>query len=410
MKKLFIITFVISFFAFNTSDTGKWTKKADFGGGQIYGATSFCINNIGYVGTGNKGEIIPNLTSNFYKYDNLTDVWQKIANLPATIRMYATGFSINQKGYVCGGEYSVVIGLKTLNDLWEYDPATNIWFQRKNFPRPGGIMNGIGFSIGTKGYVGLGSSDFTSFEVVYGNQNDFYEYDPIYNKWTQLDNFPGAPRQGAISFSMNGKGYVGMGWEGYKDFWEYNPSTDTWTRLPDFPGSDSYSAYGFGANDYCYIGISDPNEFYRYNTLTKVWEVLPYIPGADREGVFSFYSNNKIYFGGGTGSVGGLVKLMSDLWEYNIADPLSNNTSEMNQSKVSIYPNPTNNKITISNNCVWDTETKVSIYNAKGELIIYNKYQFQGSVEMDVSTLSKGIYLVKMQTENGNETKKLVIQ
>src|SRR6185369_4861796 len=58
----------------------------------------------------------------------------------------------------------------------------------------------VGFSIGNKGYIGLGS-----------NQKDFWEFDPVTNVWTQKANYPGAANSGAVGFSIGSKGFVGTG-------------------------------------------------------------------------------------------------------------------------------------------------------------------------------------------------------
>jgi len=34
----------------------------------------------------------------------------------------------------------------------------------------------------------------------------FISFNPKTNKWTRLNDFPGAPREDAVGFSMNGKG------------------------------------------------------------------------------------------------------------------------------------------------------------------------------------------------------------
>ena len=42
-------------------------------------------------------------------------------------------------------------------------------------------------------------------------------------------------RGGAIGFSIGSKGYMGTGYDGSsstKDFWEYDPSVNTWTERP----------------------------------------------------------------------------------------------------------------------------------------------------------------------------------
>ena len=41
--------------------------------------------------------------------------------------------------------------------------------------------------------------------------NDFWEYNPTTNSWSQKEIFPGSNRDKAVGFSINDKGYVGTG-------------------------------------------------------------------------------------------------------------------------------------------------------------------------------------------------------
>jgi photosystem II stability/assembly factor-like uncharacterized protein len=77
---------------------------------------------------------------------------------------------------------------------------------------------------------------------------------------------------------------------------------------------------------------------------------------------------------------------------------------------ISIYPNPATNKVSIETKSNLQEETIVCIFNMNGAILQQDKFQSQNLVEMDVSTLAKGIYLLKIQTKAGVETKKLVVQ
>ncbi|MCK9422808.1 MAG: T9SS type A sorting domain-containing protein [Bacteroidales bacterium] len=80
------------------------------------------------------------------------------------------------------------------------------------------------------------------------------------------------------------------------------------------------------------------------------------------------------------------------------------------ENQILIAPNPTYNKITIANYNKFLGETTISVLNMKGEQVKQDKFQNQNPIEMDVSMLAKGIYLVKIQSKLGIESKKLVIQ
>ena len=75
----------------------------------------------------------------------------------------------------------------------------------------------------------------------------------------------------------------------------------------------------------------------------------------------------------------------------------------------SIYPNPATSKIILSNLNASD-QTNVSITTSDGQMLIQNIYHKQEKIEMDISALSAGIYIIKIQTNKGVETKKLIVQ
>ncbi|MBI3500696.1 MAG: T9SS type A sorting domain-containing protein [Bacteroidetes bacterium] len=94
--------------------------------------------------------------------------------------------------------------------------AQGTWTQKANF---GGTARylAVGFSIGTKGYIGTGY-DYS------GSKQDFWEWDQVTNTWTQKINFSGTARNDAVGFSIGLKGYIGTGSTSSgmtKDFWEY---------------------------------------------------------------------------------------------------------------------------------------------------------------------------------------------
>jgi photosystem II stability/assembly factor-like uncharacterized protein len=80
------------------------------------------------------------------------------------------------------------------------------------------------------------------------------------------------------------------------------------------------------------------------------------------------------------------------------------------ESSFSIYPNPATNKISIATSSNLQGETTICIFNMNGALLQQEKFQSQNLIEMDVSALAKGFYLVKIQIRKGIETKKLVVQ
>ena len=90
---------------------------------------------------------------------------------------------------------------------------------------------------------------------------DFWEYNPSFDTWTPRAKFPDDAREGAIGFSIRNIGYLGIGLDssnvnfGYNDdFWEYIPSTDSWSQISNFGGGLRRDAVTFSIVDTNYVG------------------------------------------------------------------------------------------------------------------------------------------------------------
>ncbi|HYV92086.1 MAG TPA: MopE-related protein [Chitinophagales bacterium] len=238
------------------------------------------------------------------------DTWAQKASFAGSARYGAVGFSIGTKGYIgTGFDFD-----DFTNDFWEYDPATNAWTQKASF---GGAARyaAVGFSIGTKGYIGAGYN--------FGNAyKDFWEYDPVSNTWTQKADFGGTARSGAVGFSIGSQGYIGTGWDFNNftnDFWEYDPATDIWTQKAGFAGTGRIALVGFSIGSKGYIGTgydgTDKNDFWEYDPSTNAWTQKADFGGIARDGAVGFCIGSRGYIGTG----GDQYSNMNDFWEYDPA-------------------------------------------------------------------------------------------
>jgi len=292
---------------------GTWTQKTNFGGTARWGASSFSIGNKGYIGTGL--DVSGAYTNDFWEYDPLTNAWTQVANFAGTARYMASGFSIENKGYIGTGHDSS----SYKKDFWEFDPSSNTWTQKADF---GGSARGYstGLSIGNKGYIGTGHDG--------GQLNDFWEYDPITNVWTKKANFGGIGRYGASGFTIGNKGYLGTGYNssnGYQDpngyqndFWEFDPSANTWTQKANFGGNKRTFATAFSiGNKGFFCNGSDystgyRNEVWQYDPFINVWTQKANFGGTPRIFATGFTIGNKGYLG--TGDDG---PKNNDFWEFD---------------------------------------------------------------------------------------------
>ena len=311
MKKLSTLLIAISAIAFTSQAQNTWTQKADFGGLDRLGATSFSIGNKGYVGTGRYG--YPQ--KDFWEYDPELNAWTQKADFGGAARYDAVGFNISDKGYLGTGTADE---FDFFSDFWEFDPELNSWTQKADFGG-GERSDAVGFSIGNHGYIGTGTVDY--YNTYY---KDFWEYDPGLNAWTHKADFGGGGRLGAICFTSGSKGYVGTGHQAsnyYNDLWEYNPTTDIWTQKADFGGTVRWGAVSFTIGTKGYVGTgrssdgSYENDFWEYNPDSDTWSQK-----ADFGGIARYYAVGLSIEGNGyigTGAVGYGFK--KDFWEYNAA-------------------------------------------------------------------------------------------
>lgn len=247
--------------------TNVWAQKADVPGGR-YNAVGFSIGNKGYIGTGystNNGYLY-----DFEEYDPATNVWTTKAPLPGFARAYAVGFGTTTKGYIGTGFRGYANPL--LEDFWEYNPANDSWTQIANYG--GGVMNGgAAFSIGTKGYVGTGQFAYGNFSNVL--TKEFWEYDPATGIWTRKADYGGTARQEDVGFSIGSKGYIGQGEDGVvsdpADYWEYNPATDSWILAGIVPAIGHSYPTAFTVGTKAYIGTGANSS----NALRDIYEFTP---------------------------------------------------------------------------------------------------------------------------------------
>ncbi len=257
-----------------------WQSVTDLNGGPRNGAVAFSIAGIGYVGTGNNGGLLKDL----WAYDPNTNAWSQCADLPGAPRDGAVGFNIGSKGYVGTGRLNTSLAETTgdiAHDFYAYDPVTNTWLQRADFPWD--WKYATGFSANGKGYIATGATYGGG-----GYSTGLWAYDPIADTWNSSSPLPGAGRIHATGFAMGNNGYVFGGYSSsgaLNDLWAYDPTTDQWNSRSAMPSAGRGYASGFAVGTDAIIagGYGDfPfNEVWQYNSTTNAWVArTPMINGA----------------------------------------------------------------------------------------------------------------------------------
>jgi N-acetylneuraminic acid mutarotase len=291
---------------------GTWIRKADFPGGQRVSAASFSIGTKMYLGLGWDDGDNPRI--DFWEWDQATNVWTRKADFPGFAEGSFVWFSIGTKGYI--GTSGNVYTNDFTTKFWEYDPAGNSWIQKASLPITPSRYGAVGFSIGTKGYIGIGGKSGFISDPYY---KDFWEWDQETNIWTQKADFPGNTRAAAVGFSIGNKGYIGTGYDGTnnsKEFWEWDQATNVWTRRADFGGTSRSYAVGFSIGNKGYLGTGGLlKDFWEWDQATNVWTPKANFGGPARNGAVGVSIGDKGYIGTGMNGNGQPYAFM-DLWEY----------------------------------------------------------------------------------------------
>jgi hypothetical protein len=75
-----------------------------------------------------------------------------------------------------------------------------------------------------------------------------------------------------------------------------------------------------------------------------------------------------------------------------------------------LWPNPAKTMITITGSLPSQKELNVTIIDLKGEEMHTETFRNKNKIEMNISSLPKGAYLVKIRSDEAMEVKKLVVE
>lgn len=261
----------------------KWERKADFPGGARAAFVAFAAEGKGYIGLGHRttgaGSLSDSFEKDFWEYDPATDRWSKKADFPGNRRSGAYSMSIGDKGYVGGG---LDVSIKIVNDFWEYNPKLDSWQKKKSFPRIEAFSYGINHEIPVT-FSSQNYGYFISGEMadIYGLEYACWLYMPNNNDWYYVAGIP----------------------------------------LPAFPpGTSNYGywsnlfAFGFAIENKVYIGTSDAynqggrsDNFLVFDEQVLSWTKLANFPGPPSRAE-AYVIGRKAYVG--------LSHFQSDLWEF----------------------------------------------------------------------------------------------
>ena len=243
------------------------------------------------------------------------DVWTQKDSVNGPPRSSCASFVLNGEGWVVSGLDIIDFNRK----MYSYDVDQDDWDSEESI---GGI-NGSGlnrggaiaFSADGKGFVGLGQGNTAPF------YSDLWGYEPESEVWTQKADFIGSARRQAVAFTIENIAYVGTGQDqdGYtKDFFAYDAITNTWTQITDFGGTARKGAVGFAMGAQGYVGTGEDgiytNDFWQYHPSFDVWAERASYPGTARTGASAWGIFPTAFIACGYDNTFSYKK---DVWEYN---------------------------------------------------------------------------------------------
>ncbi len=303
-----------------TSGQGGWIRRTDVppgaGRGSVSGASA-----------GNKGYLLGGTDRyathrrDALEYDQATDTWKDIGNVPGYGRAWANAYSLAGNVYFGLGHCQYTDRLDCPLSFYKYDPVADTFSAAIPFVGCARVSSG-GFTIGSdKIYVCGGQSYRICNPNVYGNMYDIWEYNTTLDIWTKRAPMISA-MSGPVGFSLNEKGFLIGGDHMHTgistDFAMYDPVTDTWEQKNPLPVySEDGAVFVLNNEAYHLVGSNTTKEFFKYAEQTDTWLRAPDFPGLPRRGGAYFSINGKGYIAGGVIFPDG----SSDTWEYNPSCP-----------------------------------------------------------------------------------------
>lgn len=349
-----------------------WIQKASFGGVGRHRATGCANSHRGFMGLGHVNGTGQDISyKDWWEYDPSSDTWTQRADFPVSTHG-AVAFVVDNCPVVGGGS-----ALST--QFYKFDPSLNTWTPIANciLPNPGDSQ---GFAINNRGFVYQG--------------NQLAKYNPNTNSWSMCATAPMTFGQWTCSFVVEGSAFI----KGGLQLWEYKPLHDQWLQRASFPGQSTGGSSGFAIEQHGYVTsgyvgslsvVTD--QVWSFHPATNTWQQEIEFDGAKRRFPVAFAIHDRGYIGTGTNGVN-----FNDFWQFNPTD----NTIGIEESSTGlvVYPNPASDFITVFGNPSITAKQEITVYGLDGKLLLKEpRLLFKQNVA--VSHLQSGTYLLRIEQE-----------
>ncbi len=205
-------------------------------------------------GTADKGYILIN--QELWEYSPVNDAWVKKNALPVSMYTYKV------LGVFLIASLNKACAVTSDGDWYLYNPVDDSWAVGHNAP----FMASLNTNGGTRRVQGANDGGF----LIIGKE--VWKYTANINQWTQLPAFPGYDLD--FTFGINNELYAGLAGEDYSAnyFWVYKEAQNKWIKKAVMGGTYRYWPLYFTLNDKGYLGMGARTtndvliyDFHQYN-------------------------------------------------------------------------------------------------------------------------------------------------
>ncbi len=365
-----------------------------------------------------------NNTTEFYRYDVLTDTWSVMESMPA---FGTSGRKKRIKRGAClepdtSGHY--IYALKGNNSLefWRFTLPDSGWTIMPDYP-----LGAKGRKV--KGGTGLEyvPSQHRFYSCKGGNTYEFYSYDIATGAWEAKSNIPLGPRGKKAKYgscmAYDGDNTIYFLKGGGYEFYSYSVSSDSWTARADLRDSETSSRrrkIKKGA-DLAYDPIFErvyatkgrkSVEFWYYDPAQDSWYESPdTIPGDVRRppyrGSCMEYADGKIYFFNGNKTLL-FLRYNADLPLFpdgGSDGPLARPVALPGlQLRLAAVPNPFVGRTRLRYSLGRPGRVRLAVYDVAGRSrgVFVDDFQPAGryDIDLDAGRFAAGVYLAKLTVED----------
>ena len=385
-------------------------------------------------------------TCEFYRYDPIKDSWKTRKDVPANEEGRVKPPRKGCKGVSDGDRYIYMTKGNNTLGFWRYDIVGDTWERMTSVPegsRRKKVKGGTDLAYVVK-------NDTAWVYLLKGYKTEFYKYDVANNAWTTLQNVPFGTREkydkGSFLvydgdntlYAHQAKYYNKAGAFLHHHMFKYDVVGDSWYsgelngmplyglhsgRIKKKKSKDGGSGAWYESEIYALKG-GNTQQFWKYIAAQDTWQELDTVPtnGSTGRRKRVKYGADIVGFGGGAFFALKGNKTL-EAWRYMLNPELLAARPERSgvmagltrasRFGLTITPNPlASGFATLRYSLPNAGPVSLSVFDVAGRVVRKQTIMAtrNGATNLDLRTLSAGVYLVRFDADSFTSTHKLVVQ